>query len=817
MNTEPDSPNAIAERWFEALDTPQKLALLSGLGMQTKAFPELGIPALRMGDGPTGVHDHKYWCTAFPAGIALAASWDTELVGEVAAAIAGEYRALGRRVVLGPTLDLQRHPAYGRGFENFGEDPFLTSRLGVAYLRSIHEQDLMAVPKHFAANNQETGKHAFDQRIDERALHEIYLPPFRAAVQEAGVGAVMGAYNQINGAFCCEHPGLLREILREQWGFEGIVISDWGGVYHGKEAFFAGCDLDMPEGREFKRARLDELVEEDPVARATLDQTVRRILRTIARWEATRPPLEVNPGALQSPEALATAHRAAHAGIILLKNEANVLPLQADQLKRLAVLGPNAARARTGGGGSSSVNPGPVESPLEALQAHAAGRFEIIHAEGAFLESDAEPIPPHLLRPSTVADGAEGLLGEYFANAALEGSPALTRLDGRIRFDWHIDGPTPEIGACYSVRWTGYFTPETSGRYEFGLIAASQMRCGARAYLDDIELFNVWETEKTRPRHSQQLALTAGKAYQLRLEFYNTLGFSRIHLTARLLPTQLLGEAVEAAKEADAAIIFAGFSSEDESEGRDRARIDLPPAQEALIRAVHAVNRRTIVVLNSGSAVLPGNWMDSIPAILTSWFPGQSGARAVTEILFGAINPSGKLPCTFPRHWEDCRALKDFPPRDPIIHYAEGLFVGYRGYDADALPVAFPFGHGLSYTTFHYDRLRLSRDDASTGATLHFRFTLKNTGTRDGAEIVQLYARARNPRHPRPPRELKGFQRVSLAAGETREIVIEMPLHHLEIYDPESQAWQFDPGSYQFEIGASSRDPRLTTEVLELP
>lgn len=795
--------------WAPELTLEEKAALLQGAGMETRTYPHHDIPPLRMADGPTGVRNHQHNSTAFPAGICLAASWDEALMAEVAGAIADEFAAVGRRVILGPTLDILRNPWYGRSFEGYGEDPLLTGRMGVAYIRAVQARGLMACAKHFVCNNQETGKHAFDQVVDARALHEIYLRPFRMAVQEADVGGIMGAYNRVNGHFCCEHRELLEDILRRMLGFEGVVISDWGGVYDGPKAFMAGCDLEMPDGRLYKEADLPAMAARDPQARAMLDAMAARVLHTVDKWERRRPALQPDPARLQAPATRALARRAAPEGMVLLANKDATLPLDATKLRRVAVMGPGATRMRVGGGGSSEVFMGPLKTPLDALRELLGETVEVVHAEGAFLDTDASPVSGLQLRTGPEASAPNGLHAAYYSNDNWEGAPVLERIDSKIRWDWHTDGPDKRVGARYSVRWTGFFVPEQDGEHDFRMIASSQMRCAGRVVFDGQVLVDTAAEVPLHGGFKRRLRLQAGRAYPLEVTFRNELGFSRVHLTSRHVPSRMTGQAVDLAREADAAIIFVGFSKDCESEGRDRPMLALPEDQDALIREVAAVNPRTVVVLNAGGAVLPGAWSRDAHAVLLAWYPGIEGAAAMADVLFGRASPGGRLPCTFPLRIEDCRAAHGFPPSDGVIRYTEGVFVGYRDYDHKSAEVLYPFGFGLSYTRFEFSDMALWIEGREDKARVRLACTVTNVGQRAGSEVVQVYSGPLASRPLRPVRELQAFTRVRLEPGEQRRVELFFPISQLAIYEPAAESWNLHAGDYKVEAGASSRDIRL--------
>jgi len=680
----------------------ERAAMLSGSGwMESQPNERLGIPAIKMADGPIGVRSWagpsastntstaKGLATSFPAGIAMAATWDVDLVERQAHVIAQETKALGRDMILAPTVNINRTPLWGRNFEGYGEDPWLTSRMAVAYIKAVQSEKVIASVKHFAANNQEFERHRIDEKIDERTLHEIYFPAFKAAVQEAGVWAVMSAYNKVNGAWAAENPMLLTDTLQNLWGFKGFVISDWGSTYSIGPTVSAGMNLEMPGGEPMRTwlARPDskkngndggQLVAERVLAavadgklqQQAIDDSVRRILRvmfTAGLFEAARS----GGGEVDTPEQRAVARQAATESIVLLKNEQGVLPLDPKKIRSLAVIGPSAAIARTGGGGSSLVRPLYAVSALDGIK----------EAAGA------------------------GIRVDYSLGVSMQG-----------------EDPAAET-----------------------------------------------TVERTRLRD----------------------------------------EAVALARRADAAIIVVGNSSRLESEGFDRPTMDLPAGQDELIEAVAAVNKKTVVVLVAGSPVTMTKWIGRVPVILEAWYGGQEAGHAIGDIAFGVQNPSGKLPVTFPKQLADSPSHGFYPGENLHTTYGEGIYVGYRGFDKKAVEPLFPFGYGLSYTRFDYTSLSVTPAKVAADGSIKVSLRVRNRGTRAGAEIVQLYVRDVKSSVDRPIKELKGFRRVMLAPGETRDISFSLDRQALSFYSTASHGWVAEPGEFEVWIGASSRDIRL--------
>ncbi|MGA3045539.1 MAG: glycoside hydrolase family 3 C-terminal domain-containing protein [Terracidiphilus sp.] len=686
----------------------EKATMLSGSGwMESAPIERLGIPAIKMADGPLGVRSWagsstitnsagnpvKVLTTSFPSGVAMAATWDTELVQREGQAIAQEVKALGRDMILGPTVNINRVPLWGRNFEGYGEDPYLTSRMGVAYIKGVQGEGVIPSVKHFDANNEEFERHRIDAYVDERTLHEIYLPAFKAAIQEAHVWTVMSAYNKLNGVHCAESAPLLTDILRKEFGFKGFVVSDWGSTYSTAPTVNAGMDLEMPGGPPMKAwmatgqmqaagngagwLTADKVLAEmkaGHISEATLNDNVSRILRVTFESGIFDHP-HTGGGEVDTPAQQAVARQGATEGIVLLKNSGSLLPLDATKIHSIAVIGPNAAVARTGGGGSSLVRPKYAIAPLDGIKERAGAGVDVKYSLGIGMEKE---------------------------------------------------DPTQD-------------TPE------------------ARA--------------------------------------------------------ELLKEAVGAAAKADVAVVVVGRYSKLEGESFDVKTMDLPAGQDELIEAVEQANPHTIVVLNTGDPVTMTKWIDKTPALLDMWYGGQEGGHALASILFGDANPSGKLPVSLPKRFEDSPAYANYPGQNLKVNYAEGIYVGYRYFDTKQVEPQFPFGFGLSYTTFEYKNLQVGPLEllpSHTPSSL-FAVTLKvkNAGSRAGAEVVQLYVHDGHSKIDRPVHELKGFQRVELKPGETKSVMFALDHADLSYWSPEKKDWVADPGTFEVQVGASSRDIRL--------
>ena len=768
-----------------------------GKGMTTLRNDRLGIPSFEMADGPHGVREGKATC--FPCSLALASTWDVDLVRRVAEAMGREFRGKGRYVALAPCINVIRDPRGGRSFETMGEDPHLIARLAVAYVNGIQSQKVIAVPKHYACNNQEDGRTGNDVQVNERALRETYLPAFKACVQQANAWGIMAAYNKVNGSYCAANRHLLRDILKDEWGFPGFVVSDWGACHATIESINGGLDLEMPGDHHFGKPLL-AAVKEGHVSEETIDDAARRVLRAKFWAGVFEEPVEPDESAVNTQQHQALALEAARGAIVLLKNRDALLPLDRAKLRSIAVIGPNASVPRPTGGGSSHVTPFYAVSPLEGIRSKAGEGIDVRFAQGCYLgqEGALSPIPATALAPPADAE-QQGLLGECFNNPDLEGEPALTRIDPGVNFDWHGGSPADEVSPDrFSVRWTGALIPPRSGRYILGTTSDD----GVRLYLDDRLVIDDWRDHAIETRQFQ-IALEGGRKYQLRLEFYENGGdaVAKLGWVAPGDAAEHIAQAREVARQCDVAIVVAGTSARIECEGRDRLSLDLPGEQDLLIQAVAESNPNTVVVLVSGSAVLMHRWIEQVPAVVQSWFGGQEAGNAVAEVLFGEHNPAGKLPITFPS------TADQLPPFDNNYESA-GEGRGYRYCDRHKLEPLFPFGHGLSYTEFRYGDLRITPQRVSFAEQVALSIDVQNVGTVAGCEVVQLYVRDLQASVARPPAGLKGFERIHLTPGQRTTVRFSLPAQDLAFFDVESGAFIAEPGRFGVLVGSSSRDIR---------
>jgi len=638
--------------------------------------------------------------------------------------------------------------------------------------------------------------------IDERTLREIYLPAFEASVKEAKVGAIMDAYNPLNGVYMTENNHLNNEILKKEWGFDGILMSDWGATHNGIAAANGGLDLEMPSADFMTMETMLRAVQSGEVPMSTLDDKVRRILRMGIRFGFFDQPQEDTSIPLLNQEAREVALQAAREGMVLLKNSGNLLPLDKNKIKTIAVIGPNAYPAVIGGGGSSLTKPFNSVSYLEGISNYLGAGAKVLYAvdtpplEGIFEKSEFVTAP----------NGTPGLNAEYFNNENLQGPPALVRTDARIHFHWS-DGSYVEKGPVdhFSARWSGYFVPKESGEYTF----YTNSDDGVRLFLDERQVINDWQ------RHAETLNtyvawLEGGTAYKVRLEYFEMVGGASVGFGVASTEAST-GRATKAlAASADAVILCVGFNDTSEGEGSDRT-FRLPPGQDSLIRAISSVNKNVIVVLTSGGGVDMNAWIGQVPALVETWYSGQEGGTALAQILFGDENPSGKLPATFERHWEDNPTFRSYYPAqgEKRVPYSEGVFVGYRHFDRASVKPQFAFGYGLSYTTFEYSNISVTPARGMLNQPVTVSFDLKNTGSREGAEVAELYVGAAHPSVPRPIKELKGFARVNLKPGETRHVSIILDRRSFVFYDVSRKDWKAENGDYSVLVGASSEEIRL--------
>jgi beta-glucosidase len=795
----------------------------AGSKFAVAAIPRLGIPEFWMSDGPHGVRHEicrDSWdpvdteedrSTYLPTGIALAATWNPRAAYRFGTVLGAEARHRGKDVILGPGINIARTPLCGRNFEYFGEDPHLIAALVVPEIQGIQTQQVAACVKHFAANSQELNRNGVDAQMDERPLREIYLPGFEAAVKEGDCITVMGAYNKLRGQYCCHNEHLVNRILKGEWNFDGSYISDWAGVKDTMEAAKFGCDLEMGTSDkydEFFLARsFREIIERGELPEDLLNEKVGRNLRSMFRAGVFDP--NRSAGERNTVRHQRAALEIAQEAIVLLKNDGEFLPLDASKLKRIVVVGDNAVARHAPGGHSSGVKALYEVTPLEGLRDKLGESVEVEFIQGyPTRHGEFEVIDPHYLSIADEGSGTRGWKAHYWQKRYFEGE-VVQRAEVAIDFEWHNVAPVPgsEAGQ-FSATWETVLIPPETGPYEFILVGSHQ----ACLLIDGVVVLHRFEggAETT----GKSLELHAGVAYQLRVELWPSRPDLRIKLgwippwvpDAKEDDETLL----EGVKKADAVLFFGGLSHQYDLEGTDRKDMALHEGQDELIARIAEVNARIAVVLVSGSPVeMP--WVSQVPAIVQMWYAGMEGGHAIADVLLGHINPSGKLPITFPRRLEDspAHALNDYGP--DVCSYKEGILVGYRWFDTKRIEPLFPFGHGLSYTKFVLGRLKVEK--TTTGVRV--AVNISNVGERAGAEVVQVYVGQVSCSVERPVRELKGFAKVHLGPSESQRINVDLPERAFAYWSGQTGDWKVEPGEFVIEVGVSSRQI-LLREIIAL-
>jgi len=794
----------------------EKIDLLSGdeTGFATKKNLRLGIPSMKMTDGPVGVRYNL--STAFPSGISMAATFNPGLVSKASKAMALETLAKGRDVLLAPCVNISRHPFGGRNFESFGEDPYLTSEITRGYLRGLQGQKVIPSTKHFGLNEQEHKRMTINVVADERTMHEIHFPAFIAAVEE-GTLTIMASYNRLNGKYASENDYLLNKTLKGDWGFKGLVVSDWEATHSTVNAANAGLDLEMPFGVYF--GKLLPAIHSGLVSEETINDKVKRILRVMFksgvfdRTEADRPSLSV----VGSPEHLNIAKRLANESIVLLKNDKskngkNILPIDLESIRSIAVIGPGANNGRTGGGGSSRVDPTRIITPLDGLNLALGQSVRIQYAPGVRMKDEFEAIPSSMWFTDEKLQN-HGLKAEYFNNMELSGEPVIVKTEPLLNFYWGGSSPDLLINKDhFSARWTGYLQAQRSGEYEL----TARTDDGIRVFVDGKIVINSW-IQQGPTDYQYKLNMTAGNVYSIKVEYFEKGGDAVASLG--LIQTNFNGiaDATKLAAKSDMVLLFAGMSANYESEGFDRPSMDLPEKQNELIEAVVKANPNTVLIVNGGNPVsMP--WIDRIKGLVYAWYAGQEGGYAITDVLTGVVNPSGKLPVSFPKKWEDAAAYGAYPEDSSgvldQVTYREGIYVGYRHFDTKNIDPLFPFGYGLSYTLFTYENLFVNVIHNSTEAPeIMVSFEITNTGSMAGMETAQLYVSPVNPSIDRPVQELKGFKKVNLASGETQRVTLKLDKKSFAYFDPRIHNWHIDQGVYEIWVGSSSRSIHLNSTI----
>jgi len=788
------------------LTSTEKLAYIGGFNsFYIEAIPRLNIPLIKMSDGPVGARNDGN-TTAYPAGILTASTWDTTLVARLGHALGKDCKSRGTNILLGPGLNIYRAPMCGRNFEYFGEDPYLSARMAVGYIKGLQSEHVVATAKHFAANNQEWDRNNVSSDVDERTFHEIYMPAFKASVVEAKAGCVMCSYNLINGTWASENHHLLTDILKDDWKFNGFVMSDWGATHHGMLAALAGLDLEMPSGANMNSANLLPLISSGVVSQSIIDDKVRRILRVLFRFGFfDKTQLDTSIPRDYAPNAQ-VALDLARSGIVLLKNQNSILPLNKSAIKTIAVIGQN-ANNYIAGGGSSYTSPFHSVNILTGIETAAGSGITVTYDPG--FGDDASAYANSIFYTSSTL-ATKGLTASYFANKTLTGTATKTQVDLTVNFGWGAGAPavTGIPADNFSIRWTGVIKVPTTGDYVFYVRSDD----GSRLWINDTQIINQWNDQAATTKEAT-IHLTQGVIYNIKLEYYESAGDAEMRMGYKLLGFND-SPAVLAAKNADVAVVCVGFDSSDEGEGADRT-FAMPNYQDSLINAVSRANPNTIVILNAGGNVATASWIGNAKALLHAWYTGQEGGTAIGEILFGVTNPSGKLPASFEKKWEDNPVFNSYYDPNGTMHvaYTEGLMLGYRYYDTKNVEPLFPFGYGLSYTTFEYSNLQITPDQTDEPNSVRVSFDVANTGGVSGAEVAELYIGQPAAPVVRPVHELKGFSKVYLNSGEKRTITLKLDSASFSYFKLRKRAFGYDAGIFNIEVGSSSRDIRLKGTV----
>ena len=813
------------------LSIEEKAGLTAGIdAWHACGAPSIGLEPMMTLDGPNGVRSMTFAvgssATCTPCGTSLGATWDADLVREVAARIGFEAKRAGVHYMLGPVLNLVRSPLGGRDFESFAEDPVLAAVLGAAYVEGMQSAGVAATPKHYVANDSEAHRTTVDCRVDERTLREVYLVPFEAAAN-AGAWSMMAAYNRVNGIHCAHHDHLVGEILKREWAWDGVLMSDWHATDDTVAGAVAGLDLEMPGPPRFFGLPLAAAVRRGEVSETVLDGKARRLLLLAARvgalaeggngvaGPAAGSQLDpTKPWHLSDAEASALVRRAAAESFVLLTND-GTLPLAPAGIRKVAVIGPNSAEPCTQGGGAAHIAAPPAVTPLDGLRAALPG-VEIVHEPGCRIDLFLPPLTAMDMRD---LNGRPGLTVQFFRGQETA---------GELVSSWHIDssemhffGDLPKGLAQddFAVRLSGWLTPSESGAHEIAMRGFG----GRRLRVDGVVAADLWDAPPATDiptalfegrQDGATFELRAGKRVLIEAELHSAIHSPCLLAIGCRSPEagDQLEQAVEAAKAADVAIVVVGNDEDWESEGRDRKTVTLPGRQDELVERVAAVNLKTIVVVNAGCPMdLP--WADRAAAVLYAWLPGQEFGNALADVLLGRSEPGGRLPVTIAACESDYAALGTTPGEQEQLVYAEGLNLGYRHFDAAGIEPRFCFGHGLGYTRIEFESLEVTADGLPEGDSAHLRVRLRNVGNRAGKEVVQVYVADLESSVPRPPRELKGFTAVHLEPGESIDVFLTLEDRDLAYWDDAGGGWRIEPGRFEILVGASSRDIRLRASL----
>ncbi len=777
----------------------EKIAYIGGYrGFYIRPIERLGIPEIRMADGPQGVRNNTK-STMFASGIAVAATWNKDAVHNMGIGLGQDCRARGVHILLGPGVNIYRSPLCGRNFEYFGEDPYLAAQTAVQYIKGVQSQGVMACIKHYAVNNQEWDRHHASSDVDERTLHEIYLPTFRAAVKEAGVGSLMAAYNLINTVHASENRYLNIDVLRKMWGFEGILMSDWTSTYSGVNVANGGLDLEMPSGRAMKYQNLAQAIENGVVDIRTIDEKVQHILQTlIAFGFFDRPQLDEKISE-RNPFSDNASLELARNGVVLLKND-GILPLTSG---KVAVTGIHSKSVPTGGG-SGFVRPFETCSVSEGLSQ--VKSIKTISTDDIFFHS----LEKHFYTSSNLK--TPGLKAEFFNSKDCSGDVVWSKTATSIKHNWKNGSPRGDVvnKDNFSVRWSGVFCSKEDEELLFELSGDD----GYRMFIDGKEVISEWRDHPLSKR-SYLFKAKANKKYNIRIEYFDSSKDAIVEF--EIFNHGYIKQNTKNFKAADAVVVCVGFDASTEKEGRDR-KFELPYEQSKFIKDIAAINPNVVVVVNAGGGFEMESWLDSAKAVLLAWYPGQQGGQAIAEILSGKLSPSGHLPISIERKLEDNPTWGNYYENSDVktrrspykrVNYKEGVFVGYRGYDRKEVKPLFPFGYGLSYTTFEYKNFKVT--PSAEGYLVEFDVT--NTGKMDGAEVAQVYVGYNDKTVPHPVKELKGYDKAMIKRGATHHFAINLPYKELAYYDIFSHGWADASKDVVIYVGSSSEEIHFKQEA----
>ncbi|MBE6251162.1 MAG: beta-glucosidase [Bacteroidales bacterium] len=777
----------------------EKIAYVGGYeSWYIREIERLGLPAIKMTDGPQGVRNNTK-STLYPSGIAAAATWDVDLINKMGVSLGKDARARGVHILLGPGVNIYRSPHCGRNFEYFGEDPFLAGEIAASYIAGLQSQRVMACVKHFAVNNQEYARHSVASDVDERTLHEIYLPAFEKAVKKGKVATVMTSYSVVNCVRASESEYLNQKILRDLWGFDGFAMSDWNSCYSPVNVAAYGVDLEMPSPRAMKPELMKRLVEQGVISEAAFDRKCQNIIQTLLAFEFDKGPQLDNNLPENNPECDAVSHELARAAIVLLKNEDNFLPIKKG---RFFVCGPNVDKVVTGGG-SGHVTPVISSSVAEGVMQMGNNVKATVLVDGAFDNLNG------IFTDKTFT--TKGVNVEIYSNLNLEGKPAETYVAEKVfmnnaAVEAHEDIVLQNISSRHSFVYPAKKT-ET-------LNVTVRGNDGCRLYINGERVVDEWYRESWN-NGTIEYTFEEGQTYEFVVEHFNRGGTLGLSLSF-VQPLREMLSQTKGLREADCVVVCLGHTSDSERENADRT-FELPDGQVEYLKEIVKINPNVVVVLNGGGGIEMASWLPDVKAVLMAWYPGQQGGVAVSEIITGKITPSGKLPISIEKTWADNPCSENYyenvdrmrqPSINPYsrVEYREGVFVGYRGYERNNVEPLFPFGFGLSYTTFEYSDLNITED----GGEFVVSFNVKNTGKVAGAEVAQVYVGDDQCRLPRPAKELKGFAKVYLKPGESRPVSVRLGEEAFRFFDPAVRAFVVEPGSFTVHVGSSVADVRLT-------